>query len=121
MNEKIRKGIITIAVTGSFSTGKTTVINSLLGEEVLYAHTLPVVNNVYEVIYGEKKEAILNFKNPLPEKLPTGLSSKIIAHLKRHGMNNVPPLHISYDELKAHVQMWMIYYGLSIKGNNIMQ
>ena len=54
-----RKSNITIAVTGSFSTGKTTVINSLLGEDVLYTHALPDLNNVYEVIYGEKKEAIL--------------------------------------------------------------
>lgn len=98
------KNGLTIAVMGMFSSGKTTVINSLLGEEVLYTHALTDFNNIYKVEFGEKKEVILHFKNHLPEKSLVYLSSKIVDYLQEHGINNVPPLRVNYDELKDYVK-----------------
>lgn len=103
LSQKVNNDTFKIQVVGTFSNGKSTVINSLLGEEVLPAYALPTTAVINEVKYGEKKEAILHFRNPLPEVLPSSLSPKAMEHMKQHGMQNVPPLRINYNEIEDFV------------------
>lgn len=103
LSKKVNNDTFKIQVIGTFSNGKSTVINSLLGEEVLPAYALPTTAVINEVKYGENKEAILYFRDPLPKDLPASLSVKALDHMKKHGMKNVPPLRISYNEIEDYV------------------
>lgn len=103
LGKKVNNETFKIQVVGTFSNGKSTVINAFLGENVLPAYHLPTTAVINEVKWGEKKEAILHFRNPLPEKMPDSLSEKAKAHMKAHGMKDVPPLHIDYSELEEYV------------------
>lgn len=103
LSKKVNNDTFKIQVIGTFKNGKSTFINSLLGEAVLPAYALPCTAVINEVKYGEKKEAILHFRNPLPENLPTSISQKALAHMQKHNMRDVPPLHIDYSELEDYV------------------
>lgn len=103
LGKKVNNDTFKIQVIGTFKNGKSTFINSLLGEAVLPAYALPCTAVINEVKYGEKKEAILYFRNPLPENLPASISSKALAHMQKHNMKDVPPLHIEYSELEHYV------------------
>lgn len=103
LSDKVNNDTFKIQVVGTFSNGKSSVINALLGENVLPAYALPTTAVINEVKYGEKKEAILYFRNPLPEKLPATLSPKAKSHMEKHNNSNVPPLVIDYNEIEDYV------------------
>ncbi len=69
MGEKVNSDTFKIQVIGTFKNGKSTFINSLLGEEVLPAFATPCTAVINEVKYGEEKGAVLHFRNPLPDFL----------------------------------------------------
>ena len=110
LSKKVNNDTFKIQVIGTFSNGKSTVINSLLGEEVLPAYALPTTAVINEVKYGEKKEAILYFRNPLPENLPASLSAKALDHMKKHEMKDIPPLRINYNEIEDYLVIPMGEY-----------
>ena len=103
LSQKVNNDTFKIQVVGTFKNGKSTFINSLLGEAVLPAYALPCTAVINEVKYGETKEAILHFRSPLPEKLPASISPKALAHMQQHNMVNIPPLHVDYSELEDYV------------------
>lgn len=103
LSDKVNNDTFKIQVIGTFKNGKSTFINSLLGEAVLPAYALPCTAVINEVKYGEEKEAILHFRNPLPAKLPESISPKALSHMQANGMENVPPLKIAYDEIEDYV------------------
>lgn len=107
LGQKVNNDTFKIQVVGTFSNGKSSVINALLGADVLPAYALPTTAVINEVKYGEKKEAILHFRNPLPEELPKSLSPKALEHMKKHGMKDVPPLQIDYNEIEDFVVIHM--------------
>lgn len=101
--KKVGNDTFKIQVIGTFKNGKSTFINSLLGESVLPAYALPCTAVINEVKYGERKEAILHFRNPLPETLPASISPKALAHMRKYDMKDVPPMHVPYNELEDYV------------------
>lgn len=103
LNKKVEDDKFKIQIVGTFSNGKSTVINALLGENVLPAYALPTTAVINEVKYGDSKEAVLYFRNPLPENLPNSLSPKALGHMKAHEMNNIPPLRVNYNEIEDYV------------------
>ena len=103
LNDKINNDTFKIQVIGTFNNGKSTVINALLGENVLPAYAVPTTAVINEVKYGDKKEAILHFRNPLPANLPQSLSQKALSHMQKYNMENIPPLHIEYSEIEDYV------------------
>lgn len=107
LSEKVNNDTFKIQVIGSFKNGKSTFINSLLGEEVLPAYALPCTAVINEVKYGEEKKAILHFRNPLPDKLPESISSKAMLHMKEHNMQDVPAIEVPYTEINDYVTIPM--------------
>lgn len=103
LSEKVNNDTFKIQVMGTFSNGKSTFINSLLGENVLPAYALPTTAVINEVKYGEEKNAILYFENPLPEPLHSALSTNALEHMKAHEMTEVPPLEIDYRDIEEYV------------------
>lgn len=103
LSKKVNNDAFKIQVIGTFKNGKSTFINSLLGEAVLPAYALPCTAVINEVKYGEKKEANLYFRNPLPDNLPKSISQKALAHMQKHNMKDVPPLRVDCSELEDYV------------------
>ena len=100
---KVQNDTFKIQVVGTFKNGKSTFINSFLGEEILPAYALPTTAVINEVKWGEDKKAVIHFRNPLPEKLPSGIPEKAMAHMSKFNMQNIPPLEIPYDEIEDYV------------------
>ena len=102
LSEKVHNDTFKIQIVGTFKNGKSTFINSILGEEILPAYALPCTAVINEVKWGEKKRAILHFCDPLPDHLPSGIPERALAHMKRHGMKKIPPIEIPYDEIEDY-------------------
>ncbi|MBQ4630385.1 MAG: dynamin family protein [Clostridia bacterium] len=103
LGRKIYADSFKIQIVGTFKNGKSTFINSFLGEDVLPAYALPCTAVINEVKYGKEKKAVLHFKNPLPKKLPVELSARAKAHMRRFLPGPVPPMAIAYDEIEDYV------------------
>lgn len=103
LSKKVDDDTFKVLVMGTFKNGKSTFINSLLGEAVLPAYALPCTAVINEVKYGETKSAVLHFKPELPKTISSSIPEKAIAHMKKYGMKNVPPMVISYDEINNYV------------------
>lgn len=103
LSEKTQNDTFKIMVTGTFKNGKSTFINALLGEEILPAYALPCTAVINEVKYGTQKKAILYFRNPLPNPLPTQLAPKAVRHMNQYKGKRIPPMEIPYDEIEDYV------------------
>jgi len=103
LSNKISEEDFKIQIIGTFKNGKSTFINSFLGDDILPAYALPCTAVINEVKYGIKKNAVLHFKNPIPSTLPKELSQKALAHMEKHHMKNIPPMEIPYDEIESYV------------------
>lgn len=103
LKNRIESHDFKIQIVGTFKNGKSTFINSFLGEDVLPAYALPCTAVINEVKYGEKKRAVLHFKNPIPDTLPKELSKEALLHMKKHNMKNIPPMEIPYDDIESFV------------------
>lgn len=103
MAQKAQSDTFKIQVVGTFKNGKSTFINSILGEDVLPAYSLPCTAVINEVKFGKTKRAVLHFRNPLPETLPTSIPQATLAHMKKYNMQNVPPMEIPYSQIEDYV------------------
>lgn len=93
-----------ILVLGAFKRGKSTFINSLLGEEVLPNFATPCTAVINEVKYGDEKSVLVHFKNPLPDQVPDELSPEAKAHIAKYAAaSEVPPIAIPVNELERYV------------------
>lgn len=103
LGDKVQNDSFKIQVVGTFKNGKSTFINSFLGEEILPAYALPCTAVINEVKWGERKRAVLHFRDPLPDPLPADLSPKALEHMRKFPQGPIPPLEIPYDEIEDYV------------------
>lgn len=96
--EKLGEARLKILVAGEFKTGKSTLLNALLGQEVLPADVSPCTAVITEIDYGEHKTARLFFK-PGPDlaALPKNLRPEARAHIEKHAPD-IPPLRLDIGE-----------------------
>ena len=109
--QKLSSDSFKVMVLGQFKTGKSTFINSFLGDEILPAYATPCTAVINEVKYAEKKRAILYFKDTLPKSIPSAIPQKILDHMRKHS-GKVPPIDIPFDEIEDYV---VIPMGKEIK------
>ena len=100
--KKVSDDSFKIMVVGTFKNGKSTFINSLLGKDILPAYAVPCTAVINEVKYG-KESAVLYFRNPLPDKLPSELPAAVENHINRNGKKDLQPITISYKEIEDYV------------------
>jgi len=105
--EKVNKDSFKLMVVGDFKNGKSTFINSFLGEAVLPAQNLPCTAVISEVRYGEKREAKLYFKSTLSDLAKDFIAKsdakqEVKELVKKHGGKGVPPIKIPADEIKKY-------------------
>jgi len=92
-----------ILVLGEMKRGKSTLINALLGQEILPAAAIPCTALIQEVKWGEWPRALLHFRHPLPAPGSACLPSDVRAHLGRAGDGPSPPLEVPVTRLTDYV------------------
>ena len=108
LKKKVLNENLKVVVLGSFSRGKSTFINAMLGEEILPSFATPCTAVINEIKWGEEKKAIVFFRNideltPLQKIGLASLPEKAREHLKRFRSGEVAPLEIGIDELEDYV------------------
>ena len=103
LKKKLESDNFKVLVIGEFKNGKSTFINSLMGEKVLPAYATPCTAVINEVIYGKEKKATLYFKNPLPEEISTDITPSAMQHLKKYKSKEIPPIELDVNDLVDYV------------------
>ncbi len=106
--EKIAKEHFEVAIVGEFKRGKSTLINALLGQEVLPADVLPATATLNRVTYSEEPYVMVEYKNGDEEKVDINKLADYVTKL-------------SYEsEKKAEtVKQATVYYDTAFCKNNV--
>jgi len=97
---RIKQEHFKVLVIGKFSTGKSSLINALLGDEVLPDSLNPCTAYINEVTYGKVPKAAVSFKNPLPENWELWVQNEQIKeHILKYADGQVPDYIV--DDLEA--------------------
>ncbi len=106
--EKIAKEHFEVAIVGEFKRGKSTLINALLGQEVLPADVLPATATLNRVTYSESPYVMVEYKNGNTEKVDINRLADYVTKL-------------SYEsEKKAEtVKQATVYYDTDFCKNNV--
>lgn len=112
LKETLLRSSFKVLVLGEFKTGKSTFINALLGEEVLPSFATPTTAVINEVKYGEKKRALLYYKDPdqspNPKEIPvTELEDYVVIKDSEEEINESP-----YEKVE-------IYWPLDLLHNQV--
>lgn len=103
--DQLKQSAFKVLVVGEFSRGKSTLINALLGEEILPSAAKPCTAIISEIKYGRRKIATIYFKDNVG-KLPKGLSKDVVDHITQHkAKGSIPPLKVSVERLKDYVAL----------------
>ncbi|MBP1550153.1 MAG: dynamin family protein [Oscillospiraceae bacterium] len=106
--EKVAKEHFEVAIVGEFKRGKSTLINALLGQEVLPADVLPATATLNRVTYSEEPYVMVEYKNGEEEKVDINKLADYVTKL-------------SYEsEKKAEtVKQATVYYDTAFCKNNV--
>ncbi len=106
--EKIANEHFEVAIVGEFKRGKSTLINALLGQEVLPADVLPATATLNRVTYSEEPYVMVEYKDGEEEKVDINKLADYVTKL-------------SYEsEKKAEtVKQATVYYDTAFCKNNV--
>lgn len=95
----------TVQVVGSFSNGKSTFINALMGADLLPTKALPCTAVINTISYGEHRSGTLHFLNPLPGNMIKSIPESTLEHMESHRdeQGNIEPMAIDPEHIKDYV------------------
>ncbi|MGN0696868.1 MAG: dynamin family protein [Oscillospiraceae bacterium] len=106
--EKNAKERFEVAIVGEFKRGKSTLINALLGQEVLPADVLPATATLNRVTYSSEPYVMVEFKNGSSEKVD-------IEHLADY----VTKLSYESEKMAETVKEATVYYDTDFCKNHV--
>ena len=83
LRSKMRNRIFNLVVAGEFKRGKSSVINALLGEQVLPTGVLPLTSVVTSLKHAESPNATVVFDNGESREVPFGAIADHVTEPKR--------------------------------------
>lgn len=89
-----------VAVIGPFMSGKSTLIDTLLGQEILPVQLK--TTNILEIKYGETPKVVFHFADLLPQKRYDGIPGFLLEHAQRFSLKDIPPLEVSLQEAREN-------------------
>ena len=87
-----------VLIIGEFKRGKSTLINALLGEDVLPSYSIPCTAVINEIKWSDEKRACVHFNAALSGRL-RGIPDDVRQHIIRFDGINVPPMQIDIGRL----------------------
>jgi hypothetical protein len=78
---QLANGRFSLAVLGEFKRGKSTLINALLGEEVLPTDVLPTTATLNRLVYSLEKRILLHKHDATIEEIPWGQLARYVTKL----------------------------------------
>lgn len=106
--EKNAKERFEVAIVGEFKRGKSTLINALLGQEVLPADVLPATATLNRVTYSSEPYVMVEFKNGASERVD-------IEHLADY----VTKLSYESEKMAETVKEATVYYDTDFCKNHV--
>ena len=91
-----------IVLVGNFATGKSSILNALLGKQVtptyyLTSHCMPCI-----VKYGNESEILLHFNKEISQNNLESLPASVREHIRVNSEVPIPPLSIKIDEIENY-------------------
>ena len=91
-----------IVLVGNFATGKSSILNALLGKQVtptyyLTSHCMPCI-----VKYGNESEILLHFNKEISQNNLESLPASVREHIHVNSEVPIPPLSIKIDEIENY-------------------
>lgn len=91
-----------IVLVGNFATGKSSILNALLGEQVtptyyLASHCMPCI-----VKYGNESEILLHFNKEISQNNLESLPASVREHIRVNSEVPIPSLSIKIDEIENY-------------------
>lgn len=77
-----------VAVIGEFKRGKSSFVNTLLGQEILPADALPTTAAINRVVYGDKPRARLRLRDGSEQEVPIDQLSEYVTKLSQASADN---------------------------------
>jgi len=105
---RIEANSFTVAIVGEFKRGKSTFINALLGKEILPTDVLPCSATLNRVVYGDKPEIKITFKDGQTQSVP-------IEQLHEYVTKLTPESEVTAEK----IQEATIYYPADYCRNNV--
>lgn len=106
--QRLEANSFSIAVVGEFKRGKSTLINALLGQEILPSDILPTTATLNRVTYGIRPFVKIHFKDNREEEIAIDQLT-----------NYVTKLTIESETIAATVQEAVIYYPVHYCHNHV--
>lgn len=106
--EKNSKEHFEVAIVGEFKRGKSTIINALLGQEVLPADVLPATATLNRVTYSTEPYVMVEYKNGKSERVD-------ISHLADY----VTKLSFESEKIAETVKEATVYYDTEFCRNHV--
>jgi GTP-binding protein EngB required for normal cell division len=104
LRERLNRDSFKVMILGEFKRGKSTFINSLLGEEILPAFATPCTAVINEIKYAEEKSAVLYFRENVKSDDVDIYSQEVQEHVKIHeAQSHIPRLIIDINDLEDYV------------------
>jgi GTPase SAR1 family protein len=95
--DKLARDRFHLAVLGQFKRGKTTVINGLLGADVLPTGVVPLTSIVTLVVYGTAPAATVYFRDDATRAIPIGdVTAYVTERDNPHNAKNVAHVEVAY-------------------------
>lgn len=105
-----------VFVVGSIASGKSSIINALLGETVVPTEKLFHLDYYpCTIMYGAKREAILYFKDDISSNEMECLPKVVKEYVQAKGASKIPSLRINVDKLEEYTTpnfLGDVYYCL---------
>lgn len=98
MSEQLLQHRFSVGVMGEFRRGKSTVINSLLGEKVMPSDIRPCSATMNRVTYGQEKKAVINMRDGRCKDISIEELPKYVTKLEE------------YNDMAAAVDEAIVYY-----------
>ena len=107
LSEKVNSDSFKLLVVGEFKNGKSTFINSFLGQEVLPAYSVPCTAVISEIKYGPEPKAFLYFIDSMSKEAKNYIAEsnakmEVKEHIRRYDGEAIPPIEIPASEIEDY-------------------
>lgn len=116
LEDKLNNDAFRVVTISEYTNGKSTLINAMLGKDVLPSYATPTTAVISDVKYGEYYEkCMLYFVNPIPKDNYSELiPDDIKQHIEKYNGKDVPPLEICLEDIEDYIVIPEYDYSESI-------